>query len=143
MDWEKIGIELPVATEKGDRPAIDEETGQARDTEVVPHPGTEHLSFRFNDMAKVSDRRLLDSLTDNMARQKASSPGYSADFDMSLGVLCSRFVVAVRDESDNNREYKGEKIGPFLLEALEYDDALNFIYWLKYKSQLARSKKKN
>ena len=142
MNWEKIGTELPVEDEKGDRPKTGED-GQARDTEIVPWAGTDYLEFVVDDMAKASDRRLFEAMTDNLARHQPSSPAAAVDFDTTLATVCMRFIKAVRDTLDNNREYKGEAIAPFLLEELEYADSVHLIYWLRGKVYLARSKKKN
>jgi hypothetical protein len=142
MDWEKVGTEQPVKDESGNRLAVDDE-GNPRPTEVVPYALIEYLEFQVDDMARAKDRRLLDSIVDNLGRQHQSSPAFAVDFEATLESVVAKFVGAVRDNHDNGREYKGVDVAPFLTEELDYDDSIALLYWLRRKSRLESAKKKN
>jgi hypothetical protein len=114
-----------------------------RQTEIVPYAPIEYLEFRVDDMAKAKDRRLLDSIVDNLGRQHQSSPAFAVDFEATLESVVAKFVRAVRDNHDNAREYKGIDVAPFLTEELDYDDAIALLYWLRRRSRLESAKKKN
>jgi hypothetical protein len=143
MDWEKVGTEQPVKDDNGERPATDD-NGRVREMESVPYIPIEYLEFVVDEMAKARDRRLLDAQVDSLGRQHQSSPAFAVDFEATLETVTSKFVRCVRDTLDDNREYKGPaEVSAFLSEELDYDDALALMYWLRRRSRLAQSKKKN
>ena len=141
MAWERISIELPTLDEAGNRPHRDPESGELRPVEDVPYESLKLLEFEINTLATVADRRWLVATLDNLAARRSLSTVYGTDFSATLEAVCARYVRGVR--LDGNTEVKGEEATRGLADALEYDDAIVFLNWLRRKAQLTSAKKKN
>jgi hypothetical protein len=140
MEWQKVGEEVPVKDEHGARPELDE-NDQARPTELIEYEPLDHLEFMVDDMARAKDRRYLTATLDNLATQRQMSPVYANDFEISFNTIAGKYIVAMRTK--DGREYRDRDVLRQLDKELDFGDQLTILYWLRRKSMLAESKKKN
>ncbi len=140
MDWEKVGIEKPVENEFGKRPTHDDE-GTLRPTEHIPYEPLKDLEFMVNSMTDQSERMWLTAVLDNIGGRGSSGVLYATDFAIALDHICRRFITGIRLEGQ--QEAKGEEAARSLAKALDYDDAVVLLTWLRRKCSLEAAKKKN
>ena len=140
MAYEEIAVEVPTMDENGDRPERDD-SGALRPTEDVAYGELKGLEVEVNSLATVADRRWLRALLDNLGARKPLSSAYATDFNLALDEACRRFIRAVRIDGDT--EVKGEQAGRQLAQALEYDQAIILLTWLRRKATLEEGKKKS
>jgi len=139
VEWERIEVEMPVKDEDGNRTerAAD---GTLRPTEMVPYEPLQELSFRLNQMATVEDRSWLEATLDDLYDKRGFSPQVAANFIATKAVVCSKYVLGVKVGDD---EKLGPEVAQELASALDYNDAIIFMNWLKRKARLSSAKKKN
>jgi hypothetical protein len=141
MDWEKVGEEIPVKNDNGQRLVLDE-NNEPRPVEMVPYEPLEDLEFDVDSFASAKDRRQLIATLDNLAAQKQFSPNYANDVELSFNTIIGRFIRAIR-EVDGGKEYRERDALRELNKRLDYDEVITMLYWLRGKCTLAASKKKN
>jgi len=139
VEWERIEIEMPTLDEDGNRleRAAD---GTLRPTEMVPYEPLKDLSFRLNQMATVEDRSWLEATLDDLYDKRGLSFQFAANFLATKMAVCTKYVLGVRVGDD---EKLGPEVAQELAAALDYNDALIFMNWLKRKARLSSAKKKN
>jgi hypothetical protein len=139
MSWERVGIDRPVLDEYGKRPENDENGPRPR--EEVAYEPLRELEFEVNSLADISDRRWLEAVLDSLGMMKPLSIAYAADFDATLNQICRKFIRGIRLQE--GAEYKGEDAARQLAGALDFNEAIVLLSWLRRKAHLESAKKKN
>lgn len=140
MSWVQAGVELPTLNEHGERPELDDE-GLPRQTELVVYEGLKDYEFDVSDMARVSDRRWLESVIQSLTRQRPLSTVMALDYEDVYAQVCQKFIRAVR-HVESGKEVTGKDAQDLLQEA-EWDDVFAILQMVRRQAQLSQRKKKN
>ncbi len=142
MEWVKLGQELPLEDESGQRPELDED-GNRRETEFMPYEknGMEVLEFELVDPT-LKQRRILDYQLENLLQGKTLSVIHGADSENFFADLVRRFVRGVR-HGESKAMLRKKEMESFFEDEFKSEDFYALLATVRRHCELADSKKKN